>query len=70
MFEALASEALPDVGVHPGEPSEITAEARDTAPFIRHPVYGTRCSTVVAIDAKGRGSMPNAASTQMAKKPG
>ena len=57
LFKALASEALPDVGMHPDKPSEITAEARDTAPFIRHPVYGTRCSTVVAVDAKGRGTV-------------
>jgi uncharacterized protein with NRDE domain len=57
LFSALRSEALPDVGVHPDEPSEITAEARDTAPFIRHPVYGTRCSTVVAIRADGHGTM-------------
>jgi len=57
LFAALASEALPDCGLHPDQPSEITAEARDTAPFIRHPVYGTRCSTVVAIDAAGRGTV-------------
>jgi uncharacterized protein with NRDE domain len=57
LFAALASEALPDIGLHPDEPSEITAEARDTAPFIRHPIYGTRCSTVVAIDAAGHGTI-------------
>lgn len=57
LFAALASEALPDVGLHPGQPSEISAEARDTAPFIRHPVYGTRCSTVVAIRADGSGTV-------------
>jgi uncharacterized protein with NRDE domain len=57
LFAALASEALPDVGLHPGQPSDISAEARDTAPFIRHPVYGTRCSTVVALAADGHGIM-------------
>jgi uncharacterized protein with NRDE domain len=57
LFAALASEALPDVGMHPEAPSEITAEPRDTAPFIRDPVYGTRCSTVVAIDASGLGTV-------------
>lgn len=55
LFAALASEALPDVGLHPGEPSEIAAEAFDTAPFIRHPVYGTRCSTIVAVASSGQG---------------
>lgn len=57
LFAALASEALPDVGLHPDEPSEIAAEPRDTAPFIRHPVYGTRCSTVVAIGSDGQGTI-------------
>ncbi len=57
LFAALASEALPDVGLHPDGPSEIAAEARDTAPFIRHPVYGTRCSTVIAVTARGRGTV-------------
>jgi uncharacterized protein with NRDE domain len=57
LFAALASEALPDVGLHPAQPSDIGAEARDTAPFIRHPVYGTRCSTVVALAVDGNGIM-------------
>jgi uncharacterized protein with NRDE domain len=57
LFAALASESLPEVGLHPGQPSEIAAEARDTAPFIRHPVYGTRCSTVIALAADGSGIM-------------
>ena len=55
LFAPLASEALPDVGLHPDKPSEIAAEAFDTAPFIRHPVYGTRCSTVVAVASTGQG---------------
>jgi uncharacterized protein with NRDE domain len=55
LFAALASETRGDVGLNPRQPSEITAEARDTAPFIRNPVYGTRCSTVVMIDREGAG---------------
>jgi uncharacterized protein with NRDE domain len=55
LFEALASEALPDIGVHPDRPSDIPQEADDTPVFIRNPVYGTRCSTVVAIGQDGSG---------------
>ncbi|MCB2048531.1 MAG: NRDE family protein [Novosphingobium sp.] len=55
LFGPLASEALPAVGLHPDAPSDIAAEAFDTAPFIRHPVYGTRCSTVVAVARDGKG---------------
>lgn len=57
LFEPLASEALPEVGLHPRDPSDVAAEAWETAPFIRHPVYGTRCSTVVAVDAAGHGTI-------------
>jgi uncharacterized protein with NRDE domain len=57
LFAPLACEVHPDIGIHPDEPSEITQEARDTAPFIRHPIYGTRCSTVIAIDAAGHGTI-------------
>lgn len=57
LFTALASRAIPDLSIHPAQASDISAEARDTAPFIRHPVYGTRCSTIVAIDAAGRGTI-------------
>jgi len=32
-------------------------EPRFSSVFIRHPVYGTRCSTVVMIDADGRGQI-------------
>ncbi|MBV1917784.1 MAG: NRDE family protein [Sphingomonadaceae bacterium] len=55
LFEDLASEEHPDVGLQPGQPSEVSDEARDTAPFIRHSIYGTRCSTIVAIDRNGLG---------------
>lgn len=55
LFGALASETRGDVGLHPQHASDISAEARDTAPFIRNPVYGTRCSTVVMVDREGAG---------------
>ena len=57
LFEVLASEALPGFGLHPRERSDVPAEPRETPPFIRNPVYGTRCSTVVAIDRAGRGTI-------------
>jgi len=55
LFAALRSESLNAGGLPPREPSEVPAEPAQTPPFIRNPVYGTRCSTVVAIDNAGRG---------------
>ena len=55
LFEALASETRSDIGIHPAQPSEISQEAAETPVFIRHRVYGTRCSTVVAIAQDGAG---------------
>lgn len=57
LFTVLASEAPPEAGLLPAAPSDIAIEPRDTAPFIRHPVYGTRCSTIVAIGSDGRGTV-------------
>jgi uncharacterized protein with NRDE domain len=57
LFAALASESLPVAGLHPQSPSDISAEALETAPFIRNPVYGTRCSTVIAVDKAGQGAI-------------
>lgn len=31
------------------------ADDRPSKLFVQHPVYGTRCSTIVAIDGQGRG---------------
>lgn len=48
LFEALADET----------PTEATSSESvwGAAPiFMRHPIYGTRCSTVIVVDAKGRG---------------
>jgi uncharacterized protein with NRDE domain len=55
LFAALASESLADTGLHPAMPSDVPAEAQETPPFIRDPVYGTRCSTVVVIGHEGNG---------------
>ena len=55
LFAILASENRPALGLPPHEPSDIPTEPRDTPPFIRHPLYGTRCSTVVTVAADGAG---------------
>jgi uncharacterized protein with NRDE domain len=57
LLDALAIETLPDVGLRPPQPSDAPQEPQDSPIFIRNPVYGTRCSTVVAIDAAGDGMM-------------
>ena len=55
LFAALGNETLANIGLHSATPSDVPQEAADTPPFIRNAVYGTRCSTVVAIDRKGNG---------------
>ncbi len=55
LFDALASEMLPPVGLAPSVPSDVPQEPLHSPVFIRNPVYGTRCSTVVAIDNGGAG---------------
>jgi uncharacterized protein with NRDE domain len=57
LFAALHSETLANIGVPPREPSDVPLEAPETPVFIRNPVYGTRCSTVVAIDRAGIGTI-------------
>ncbi len=57
LFAALANETLTDIGLHPRTPSDVPLEAHATPVFIRNPVYGTRCSTVVAVDRKGAGTI-------------
>jgi uncharacterized protein with NRDE domain len=57
LFAALRSETLSNVGVPPREPSDVPLEAPDTPSFIRNPVYGTRCSTVVAVNRAGIGTI-------------
>ena len=55
LFAALRDETVPPLGVPPAEMSDQAYEPRDTPPFIRHPLYGTRCSTVVTVAADGAG---------------
>lgn len=55
LFAALREERHADIGLPPSEPSDIAREPRDSAVFIRDAVYGTRCSTIVAIDRDGAG---------------
>ncbi|MCI4589539.1 NRDE family protein [Sphingobium sp. BYY-5] len=55
LLDALRIETLPDAGIAPAMPSDAPDEAAASPIFIRSPVYGTRCSTVVAIDHNGQG---------------
>lgn len=55
LFDGLREEVLPPVGLDPAAPSDVPQEPRHSPIFIRDPVYGTRCSTVVAIDERGQG---------------
>ena len=55
LFDGLSIEELSDVGLPPEVPSDAPFEPRLSPIFIRNAVYGTRCSTVVAIDTQGRG---------------
>jgi uncharacterized protein with NRDE domain len=57
LFAALRSETLASIGVPPREPSDVPLEPPETPVFIRNAVYGTRCSTVVAIDHAGIGTI-------------
>ena len=55
LFAILASDDCPALGLPSYEASDIAIELRDTPPFIRGPIYGTRCSTVVTVDDEGVG---------------
>ncbi|WP_416464847.1 NRDE family protein [Sphingomonas sp. VDB2] len=57
LFEALRRENLPDAGIAPATPSDAPDEAAASPIFIRNPLYGTRCSTVIAVDRDGRGQI-------------
>jgi uncharacterized protein with NRDE domain len=57
LFEGLREETIPDVGLHIAGPSDVPQEPRLSSIFINDPVYGTRCSTIVAIDRAGRGTV-------------
>lgn len=55
LLDGLREDLLPDAGIHTAGPSDVPQEPALSPIFIRNPVYGTRCSTVVAIDDRGRG---------------
>ncbi|MFT3965662.1 MAG: NRDE family protein [Sphingobium sp.] len=55
LFGMLRETRLPDVGIPAPEPSDIAQEARQSPIFILDPVYGTRCSTVLAVAETGEG---------------
>lgn len=55
LLEALREETLPAVGVRSALPSDVPQEPALSPIFIRNPVYGTRCSTVMAIDKEAKG---------------
>ncbi|MFZ9395224.1 MAG: NRDE family protein [Erythrobacter sp.] len=57
LFDALAGEDLKQPGSSPRAPSDIPAEAAETPVFIRNPLYGTRCSTVIVVTLDGRGTI-------------
>lgn len=53
LLDSLAADTLTLISSAAGEP----ADSPSSPIFIRNPLYGTRCSTVVAIDAQGAGVM-------------
>jgi uncharacterized protein with NRDE domain len=55
LLAGLREEVVPDIGLGPTVASDVPQEPRDSAIFIRDSVYGTRCSSVVAIDRTGEG---------------
>src|SRR3546814_20681642 len=52
LFDALRAESLPHAGIAPDAPSDVPAEAMVSPIFIRNPVYGTRCSTIVSSEER------------------
>jgi uncharacterized protein with NRDE domain len=55
LLDALREDELP--GPKGGAPMDILADDPLSPIFINSPVYGTRCSTIVAIDKRGHGSI-------------
>jgi len=55
LLDALHDEHAPDAQPQPVTPSDVPQEPPVSPIFIRNPVYGTRCSTAVLIDADGQG---------------
>jgi uncharacterized protein with NRDE domain len=55
LLDDLRDESSPEVGIGSAGPSDVAQEPPVSPIFIRNPVYGTRCSTVVAVDDEARG---------------
>ena len=55
LLDGLREELLPDIGLDPVAPPDVPQEPNHSPIFIRDPIYGTRCSSVVAIDRNGQG---------------
>ena len=55
LLDGLREDALLAPDGPPVAPSDVPQEPPLSPIFIRNPVYGTRCSTVTAIDQAGRG---------------
>jgi len=57
LLEGLREDTLPGFGFGPAVPSDVPQEPAVSPIFIRGPVYGTRCSTLVGIDDRGQGKI-------------
>jgi uncharacterized protein with NRDE domain len=57
LLEALAEDRLSSAGLAPAAPSDVPQEPAQSPIFLRNPVYGTRCGTVVAIGMDGHGTI-------------
>jgi uncharacterized protein with NRDE domain len=55
LLDGLREDVLAGAGLAPAAPSDAPLEPTLSPVFIRNPLYGTRCSTVVAVDAAGAG---------------
>jgi len=55
LLDSLADQKMPDIGIASALPSDVPQEPSLSPIFIRNPIYGTRCSTVVAVDNQGKG---------------
>ncbi len=57
LLEALRDDTMHEAGIGPTTSSDVPEEPMRSPIFIRNPVYGTRSSTVVAIDDQGNGTI-------------
>lgn len=55
LLAGLREERLPEAALDPAAPSDVPQEPAHSPIFINNAVYGTRCSSVVAIDHAGSG---------------